>query len=62
MNITKVTFLPKNKKCLSLLNIDIHVNQSNFSIAAKIASEKFKNENDNYRLYNRVICQSVEVI
>jgi hypothetical protein len=62
MNITKVTFLPKNKKCLSLLNVDIYVNQSNFSIAAKIASEKFKNENDNYRLYNRVICQSVEVI
>ena len=62
MNITKVTFLPKNKKCLSLLNVDIYVNQSNFAIATKLASEKFKNENDNYRLYNRVICQSVEVI
>ena len=62
MKITKVTFLTKNKKRLSLLSVVVHVNQSNFAIAAKIASEKFKNENDNYRLYNRVICQSVEVI
>jgi hypothetical protein len=62
MKITKVTFLPKNKKCLSLTIKVYYVNTDNYNDAEEKAKQKFKSECDNYSLYNVSLISSIGVI
>lgn len=62
MKITKVIFLTRNKKCLSLNSRVYYVNTENYNDAEEKAKKKFKSECENYSLYNEPIVSHIEVI